>query len=175
MHLGKDNPIGFDFKVENLEWHNKPKPNTCLWLSSYNKRTYSDWVEWVYYEQDNWMTDTAWLCELVPLAKILMIDSLESYHEVVDQYLLPFNHPDAERYPYSLPNSLKFERMLADGYHGLHLTQSAQWATRFERYKNVRLYGWDCESTCLFTATMLKSTKQLIIEAKHFKLAFEEE
>jgi hypothetical protein len=118
------------------------KPQGGLWTSTYDPDNGSAWVQWCLSEDygvPRGYTWQAWL--LVPRldARILTIDTYTDLEHVVTVYGLPSAptlHPDSI--------ALNFEK-LAHHYHGIHLTEAGQWATRLSQPHS--LYGWDCEST----------------------------
>ena len=65
-------------------------------------------------------------------------------------------------YDYDAPEILNFEQMVRDGLDGVHLTYNGNRETYREEHKagtsHKTLYGWDAESTILFTSPPKKIT-----------------
>lgn len=116
------------------------KPRGGLWTSTLVGEAASDWLRWCEQEDlDDPKTIGLWMLTPKANARILRIDSYEDLQRVLSAYP---HHP----YPY-LPDDrvIAFDRVMADGWDGIHLTEEGQWKTRLSHPDN--LYGWDCEST----------------------------
>lgn len=126
-----------------------PKPSRGgLWTSTWDGRDGSGWTAFM--DADGWAPDGGqhgvWLLDVDPQARLICIDTLQDLRDLLDRYATPA--------PAGWPSALNdargidFEALAADGFHGVHLTDDGQWATRLT---SPNLYGWDCESTLWLT------------------------
>jgi hypothetical protein len=116
------------------------KPLGGFWVSSYlGPARISAWREWCVSDMPHWIVD-------VDLYKVVINPDAHIY-EIDTQADLVSLH---NRYPanYGFGKYLNFEA-IARNYDGIHLTEDGQWATRYG--SGINLYGWDLESTVLFT------------------------
>jgi hypothetical protein len=122
--------------VRNDSWH---KPQGGLWTSTKDENIVSGWYEWAHSEGMLPTEATTW--ELTPErdAVLIEVDSLGDLTALLERY------SEGERWG-RMPR-IDFEAMVQDGFDGMHLTDSGQWATRMS---DPSLYGWDCESTVWF-------------------------
>jgi hypothetical protein len=82
-----------------------------------------------------------WVLTPDPAVHVFVVHTLDDLATLDRRY--PW-HPVPDMAGMTLLRGLDFERMRADGYDGVHLTEQGQWRTRLTE---LNLYGWDCEST----------------------------
>lgn len=143
-YVGTRRPSAQTFRVPHSEHRDYAwvKPEGGMWTSPYEGEFGSPWCQWCLSEEFH-VTRAhpyfhLWLLDPDPKARIYVIDSVEALAKLVKRY--PGKKLDSG-YPWQYPDWLT----VAKDYDGVHLTEEAQWATRFS--DGVNLYGWDCEST----------------------------
>ena len=118
------------------------KPIGGFWTSTFRNNS-SDWLDWCTSNGGFSLQlgiNKGILLEVLPTAKILVIDCVEDLREVAKKYELK---------TVLLGSSfccLDFEK-IKDDFDGVNLTEKGQQDTRFS---HPSLYGWDCESTLWF-------------------------
>lgn len=112
------------------------KPYGGLWASpSDSKWGWKEWCEQNWPENGrNWDIFTKF--HVNSKAKILLIDDLSDYEEILKHYGTQV---------FSWHPVINYSKLIADGWDGLFLTARGEIACH-----DTSLYGWDCESLVLF-------------------------
>lgn len=124
------------------------KPLGVLWTSTFTPQGEycSDWIEWCVNNMPEWLPyseDKCWV--LIPKddCKIVVIDSMQDYLSVLNEYSAVTKYG----------KMINYEK-LSEKYDAIHVTTKAAYDLRFidsNRYPDIMsLYGWDVESTAWF-------------------------
>ena len=158
-----------DFKLLKSKFkpaqNNWIKPSGGLWTSTYTDNS-SAWVDWCISENftDPYAND--W--HIVYPKQNLKIIEIDNYHHcemLFEKYL-----SSSSLMQTGLGASLDFEKIAADGFDAIHITQQGEWATRLTR--PWTLYGWDCESTSWLKWSFVRKR---CIKKNKFKKKFRDE
>jgi hypothetical protein len=131
IHYGHDKfDINKFIPIENCNWI---KPKGGLWASQVDSKY--GWKDWC--EEENYGNLS---CNFIFTfkGKVLIIDSLKDMEDKI---------PFINLKEYIHICNIDFER-LSKEYDAILLTENGEKETRFSIPKS--LYGWDCESICIF-------------------------
>lgn len=118
------------------------KPDGGLWTSTLRSDGTTAWGEWCRAEDFAGGDYPLWRLWLRDGTRVYQIHSEQDLADLLGIYQR--TDEVARAYPVSSFAKIDFESMRADGWDGIHLTDTGQRETRFTR---PGLYGWDCEST----------------------------
>lgn len=120
-----------------------------LWTSRWlGEGRISGWAEWCGGESFSGPDYHVYLLTPDPAVTVYEIDTHADLAALIDRYGV---EGDLFRVlgRHGMFPEMDFDRFLADGYVGVHLTEEGQWRTRgmMSGPDEPNLYGWDCEST----------------------------
>ena len=132
------------------------KPEGGLWTSSFNPeyKWLSDWGYWCSCEMPEWIGNDGILIDIKRTARIAQIKDMNDLKHYFKRY--PFIRYTEDGWGNKeiscfSGRCLDYESMRRD-FDIIHLTEQGQYKTRMpvNPYRNLNLYGWDCESSLMF-------------------------
>lgn len=151
---GHSAPTEAQFKpVAGVDCLNKPgrvgHTRLGLWTSTWlGLPSICGWAEWCGHEDFAGPEYQVFLLTPAPAAKVYEIDTMADLLALLDAYGAQGEMFRVLGRSGMFPE-MDFDRFVADGYVGVHLTDEGQWRTRGmdSGINDPNLYGWDCEST----------------------------
>ena len=153
---------------------NKPgraaQTNRGLWTSTFlGEAQVSDWARWCRDNEFAGPDFRVWMLDVNPAAHVWEIDDGDDLDALMSEYGAPSSYNlggVADRmFPY-----VDYDRMVADGIVGVHLTEEGQRRTHgmaLDRPVNAwSLYGWDCESTLWLRWAFTDATSLGVVTVK---------
>lgn len=143
LHIGKQKPaVNCMTPIQNRAFI---KPYGGIWTSTFlGEKEGSEWVQWCLSEQFGFGADgdfPAWLLYPIEHPNLFVVDSYADLEKAIESFGYPI-------YEGSSMVLLNYEKMVAAGFDGFHLTARGRWETHHSFPHN--LYGYDCESTIWF-------------------------
>jgi len=134
----------------------KPEGRNLLWTSPVNSEY--GWEDWCLEESPNWISGKQrWMLNLDSAARVYVIDGHDDLCRLVDECGVIESSSQlldtvfVDKYP-DWPN-------IARHYDAVWLTLKGETETRFTL--PLTLYGWDCETVCVFRADKVEVVKEL--------------
>lgn len=151
--------------IENTDFYlNKPKHDTGLWCSPIESE--NGWKDFCLSEIYNTSKlETFVTFSLRENSLILVIDSKEDLIKIFEMKL--WNGFNSEKVGYVSSHDrkkLNF-KLLSKHFDAIHLTVNGDYSTRFgcgAEYKDLDLYGWDCECLLILNGTCIKPNSFVI-------------